>query len=270
MQRAVCRRCGSPSHSRASHRNCPFNRDNVQSEHGPHYKKACTSSFVPEDVFGPNIYFIPGPSYHRHVLPRMESVCPFCGAYMWIEERLSNSSRSNPRYGLCCKQGKISLPLPQAPPEPLLSLLTDHRPSNPVAADFHTNIGAYNSLFAFASIRANFDEDLASGRDGVSTFGINGTMYRCIGSLRATEPQQAKFAQIYFCDAQEQLARRTSLFSGLNAETVNMIRSVMLQHNPFAREHFSAFEMYGNQPIGSLQVVVRAARVMGRRYNVQS
>ena len=196
----TCLRCGSPEHSRASNRTCPFHPSNAQSEHGAQFKIACTIPFVPEHVFGPNISFVCGDTYHRHIFPRMNAICPFRHAQMWIDERVKSSSVLNPRFAICCTQGKIHLPLPRAPPEQLRNLLTSHHESDTDAADFHRNIRAYNNLFTFASISANWDHDLATRTRGTSTFRINGTMYHCLGSLRVTTHAQAQFAQIYFAD----------------------------------------------------------------------
>ncbi|KAG2216561.1 hypothetical protein INT45_013570 [Circinella minor] len=268
--RVCCPRCGSPEHSRSNNRACPFHTSNVQSEHGAQFQIACTVPFVPEHIFGPNISFTRGNNYRRHIFPNMNVNCPFCNARMRIDERVKSSSVLNPRFGICCTQGKIRLPLPRAPPTPLRELLTNHDESNENASDFHTHIRAYNTLFAFASIRANWDRDLANRRNGVSTFRINGTMYHCLGSLRATTHAQAQFAQIYFADTQEQLARRTSLRSRLNPDTIAMLQRVVETHNPFATTLQTASEVYRDRPFGSINVVIRAARELGRRYDQQA
>ncbi|KAI9264120.1 hypothetical protein BDA99DRAFT_406816, partial [Phascolomyces articulosus] len=166
----------------------------------------------------------------------------------------------------CCARGKIRLPLPCAPPAPLRELLTNHDPSNTVAAGFHTNIRAYNNLFAFASIRANWYRNLANGSNGVSTFRVNGTMFHCL----ATEHAQDQIAQIYFADTQDQLTRRASLRSGLNQDTITILQQVIENHNPFVTTLMTAAETYSDRPFGSVNVVIRAARGMGRRYVQQS
>lgn len=134
-------------------------REYVQSVHGQQYQLACTVPFRPEYISWPNICFAPGDLYRRHVLPCMESVCSFCNVGTSVDERLASSCLSNPRFGIRCKQGKIRLPLPRAHPEPLVSLLIVHCPSNPVSVDFHTNIRAYNTMFALPSIRASYDAE---------------------------------------------------------------------------------------------------------------
>ena len=47
----------------------------------------------------------------------MNIQCPFCHALHWTTEALLNSSIANPKFGMCCYQGKISIPpLQPAPP----------------------------------------------------------------------------------------------------------------------------------------------------------
>ncbi|KAI9022230.1 hypothetical protein CLU79DRAFT_702241 [Phycomyces nitens] len=200
----------------------------------------------------------------------MESRRPFCNAHMWIDERLKSSSIQNPRFGLCCSNGKITLALPIAPPQELLDIVTNHDRSNQKAENFHKNIRAFNNAFAFVSIKANVDENLANGRDGVFTFRVNGTMYHNVGSLRSQDPTTAGFSQIYFCDTNEQLARRATLFSGLDSTTIEMIQNVLNIHNLYARTLISVAEQYREHPFGTLQVIIRAARDIGRRYDIQS
>ena len=159
----VCASCGAPGHQRSTFAACPFNRLNVEPEHGPQYHVACIPPFAPEHVMGRNICYTPRESYRRHVLPRMDRTCAYCGAQMWVDERLANSSLTTPAFGICCTHGKITLPIPRPPPAELLAMLTNYNPSDTTCADFHVNIRAYNSMFAFASIQTNYDPQLANG-----------------------------------------------------------------------------------------------------------
>ncbi len=60
----------------------------------------------------------------RHDLGRMNVSCPDCGALHREAERLSSSSKSKPKFGICCMSGKVKLAAYQDPPEPLLTFLT--------------------------------------------------------------------------------------------------------------------------------------------------
>ncbi|KAG2211413.1 hypothetical protein INT45_006306, partial [Circinella minor] len=156
-----CPKCGSPSYFRATSGNCPFNRQNAVSEHGAQFRIFCQDHFKPENILGYNIcYTQQSRFYRRHIFPRMNSPCPSCGAQMWINERLTASSLTNPRFGLCCLSGKINLPIPRSPPQELLDLITNHNPTNALSVQFHTIIRAYNSLFASAPVCANYDPQL--------------------------------------------------------------------------------------------------------------
>jgi hypothetical protein len=60
----------------------------------------------------------------RHTLRTLsEVICASCGVLHWIEERASNTSKTEPLFSTCCGKGKISLPPLLDLPEPLHSLL---------------------------------------------------------------------------------------------------------------------------------------------------
>ena len=87
-------------------------------------------------------------------------------------------------------QGKISLPVIQDPPEQLkLLLLSD----TPEAKDFRTNIRAYNSSLAFASLGVT--EDVLPTR-GPYVFRICGSVYHRIGHLYPDNGCSPKFTQL--------------------------------------------------------------------------
>ncbi|KAG2222959.1 hypothetical protein INT45_012937 [Circinella minor] len=80
------------------------------SEHGAQFRIACQEHFEPENIFGYNIcYTQESRFYRRHIFPRMNTPCPSCGAQMWIDERLTASSLTNPRFGLCCLSCSIKI-----------------------------------------------------------------------------------------------------------------------------------------------------------------
>ena len=57
------------------------------------------------------------PQYLQHVLGRMDRACEHCGALHWAEERLKGTSHAHPKFGNCCKSGKVGCPA-RAPPAP--------------------------------------------------------------------------------------------------------------------------------------------------------
>ncbi|POS81914.1 hypothetical protein EPUL_005159, partial [Erysiphe pulchra] len=51
-----------------------------------------------------------------HDLGDRTSICPFCKALHWPQERVHGSSIGNPRFQTCCKEGKVIIePIPEAP-----------------------------------------------------------------------------------------------------------------------------------------------------------
>ncbi len=49
------------------------------------------------------------PALSLHNLGQMNIQCPSCKALHWVDECLSKSSKANPKFGICCYKGKISL-----------------------------------------------------------------------------------------------------------------------------------------------------------------
>ncbi|CEP19616.1 hypothetical protein [Parasitella parasitica] len=127
-----CEYCGSTTHRRRSSRQCPFNLNNP-------YLMARDPLQVPTE---------------RDDRGRMNIACSKCSALMWIEERISRSSRSNPRFQLCCCHGSAILePLKPTPPL-IVALLTG---SDERSREFRSNIRCYNSSLSFTSMGVNLD-----------------------------------------------------------------------------------------------------------------
>ena len=96
----------------------------------------------------------------RHRLPKRHAKCDFCKALMWDDERLSNSTKNKPKFGVCCLQGQVELPPLRTMPQELYSLLTQNTSE---CKEFRTTIRLYNSILAFTSISANVDQDVLMG-----------------------------------------------------------------------------------------------------------
>uniref|UniRef100_U9UV61 Helitron helicase-like domain-containing protein n=1 Tax=Rhizophagus irregularis (strain DAOM 181602 / DAOM 197198 / MUCL 43194) TaxID=747089 RepID=U9UV61_RHIID len=98
------------------------------------------------------------------------------------------------------------------------------------------SIRAYNSIFAFTSLGANIDEDLANAKEGVYTFRIQGALYHRIGGLMPKENYPPAFAQIYFYDSNmdNQLKRRQENFLHLNSDMLSALQTELCDiKNPF-------------------------------------
>ncbi|XVF70625.1 hypothetical protein PTKIN_Ptkin11bG0178000 [Pterospermum kingtungense] len=134
----------------------------------------CINNVVPLDLGGP-IY-----------------ACSFCGAQMWYEERLAKSREgTNPRFSLCCIEGKVSLPSFKQTPSPLAELM-DYR-GGKKARLFRDNIRFYNSMFQFTSIGGKIDGRV-NRKPGPYVFRINGQNHHKLGSLLPMDGQKPKFA----------------------------------------------------------------------------
>ncbi len=115
----------------------------------------------------------------RHDCGSRSAICSACGAKMWLQERVSQSTMTNIRFTMCCNNGAVQLPLLQQPLEVLRGLLSG---SDPRSRAFREKIRMYNSILSFTSTGARIHESVTSTR-GVYVFRIQGEMYHRIGSL---------------------------------------------------------------------------------------
>ena len=77
---------------------------------------------------------------YRDDLGPCDVICPNCGAFHWIDERLLKSTKAHPKFSTCCSNGQIYLdPLPDAPPL-LRSLFQDDSPGILFYAAYYANI----------------------------------------------------------------------------------------------------------------------------------
>jgi len=144
------------------------------------------------------------PSWPVHSLGKMDVPCPDCGALHWMAERLSKSSNINPRFGMCCYQGKIKLaPLHNLPPE----LDTLFRDQTPQAKGFRENIRRYNNALAMTSLGCKVDESVNRG-NGPYVFKVQGRLSHLAGSLLPQEGESPVYAQLYIYDPAEALDHR--------------------------------------------------------------
>ncbi|UYV76743.1 hypothetical protein LAZ67_14001932, partial [Cordylochernes scorpioides] len=91
-----------------------------------------------------------GLQYNTHIdykadssvdIGQMSRVCQFCSALRFRDEP----------FGLCCKQGRVSLPAIESPPEPIFSLLSG---LHPLSKSLLLHIRRYNSIFQMTSFGA--------------------------------------------------------------------------------------------------------------------
>ena len=145
------------------------------------------------------------PFHHLGFLNIVRNQCPSCKALHWLDERLSDSSKIRPKFGMCCYNGKISLPsLPQPPPE-LYWLLTTE---DPRGRSFRDHIRNYNAALAMTSVGRQLDNTLNNG-GGPWIFKLHGELSHRIGSLLPPPDHTPCYAQLYIYDSEQALRYRT-------------------------------------------------------------
>jgi hypothetical protein len=87
----------------------------------------------------------------------MDVESTFCHALLWLDERLSNSFQINPRFGLCCYQGKVKPPYLNPISPKLYLLLTGDSARE---KGFWEYIRIYNQALAFTSVGRKVDNTL--------------------------------------------------------------------------------------------------------------
>lgn len=132
-------------------------------------------------------------------------ICQHCSATFWYEERLESRYRSKePKYSLCCCQGKIQLPPLQGPPDILHKLFFE---SSNKSKHFLDNIRSYNSMFSFTSMGGKIVSTQNQG-NSPPIFKLNGQNFHLIGSLLPVQGETPKFAQLYIYDTQNEVRNR--------------------------------------------------------------
>lgn len=76
----------------------------------------------------------------RMILPGRNSRCKSCNSLMWLDERISSSSKRNPLYTLCCQNGKVRLPTLNPAPPLLERLLTGQDDLSGKSASYFSGI----------------------------------------------------------------------------------------------------------------------------------
>jgi hypothetical protein len=163
-----------------------------------------------------------------------------------MDERVGSSSQLQPKFGMCCLQGKVELPVLQPVPETLRALLEDDTEKG---KEFRKNICAFNNAFAFTSLGVKLDDSVLRGGGGPYVFKIHGELYHQHGSLipyRDGAPHS--FAQLYIHDTayakEDALQQRLNHNSEqrLNGQIFSDLQDMMEQYNPFIEMYRQANE----------------------------
>jgi hypothetical protein len=206
--------------------------------------------------FNQNLVFGEDIINHRHYLGPMVQ-CQYCKAKLWVQERVSSSSRLNPKFSVCCAQGRVIVPKIQPDPDGLiLRLLTG---SSRESLQFRTNIRKYNTCTSFASMGANVDPAMANGKDGVYSFRIQGQVSHLLGSLLPDPDSTPGFSQLYIFDPQEQATRRNKFYNNqLDLNILLQLQELLEKYNPFCKLYRSIREREnGIQEILQYTIVIK-------------
>ncbi|XP_058742571.1 uncharacterized protein LOC131615076 [Vicia villosa] len=195
--------------------------------------------------------------------------CGYCKAMMWYQERMHKSTHSaNPKFMMCCGNGKVELPILRQPPEQLAKLLFDH--DNTVSKKFQQHIRLYNMMFAFTSPGAKFDNRFNDGR-GPPTMRIQGQTCHRIGSLLPPQGGKPKFAQLYFYDTENEVENRMHGLRNkeiIDPAVVNQLSSMLYEFNPHAKSFQMARQWLNGGDTQNLKLRLISSRSTdGRVYN---
>lgn len=133
--------------------------DVVDLEEGDQFKNGSESS--DEDELVTNADVVQIAEYSDLGDPLM--MCQYCEALMWYQERMRKHRHTpNPKFHLCCGDGKVQLPFLRTPPPVLEHLLFDKKSDD--SKNFQQHIRTYNMMFAFTSPGVKLDRSINNGR----------------------------------------------------------------------------------------------------------
>lgn len=178
----------------------------------------------------------------------MDVVCTDCQALHWMSERLTKSSKLNPKFGSCCLQGKIQLPpIDHAPPELNALYMTN----TPRARAFKERIRNYNNALAFTSTGKNVDDRINNGI-GPYVFKLHGKLTHRAGSLLPVPGERPQYAQLYIYDQTEALEYRLShnvnVQAGVDRGVMLELQDMLFRKHHATQLYKQAYELTRNLP----------------------
>ena len=188
-------------------------------------------------------------------LGSMNIVCSKCDALHFESEKLTSSTRRDKKFGLCCLQGKVTLPNLSDPPHQLLHLL-----KHVDNTSFRERIRQYNAAFAFTSVGVKFDESITRS-SGPYAFKIHGALYHRTGALVPEEGANASYAQLYILDPEEALNQRAANNLGadgqllLDGPTMQVLHDMLYEVNPYINLYKTAYQTMGEKPPDEQQTI---------------
>ncbi|XP_058784726.1 uncharacterized protein LOC131659570 [Vicia villosa] len=195
--------------------------------------------------------------------------CPKCCAKMWYLERKNKYRQSlNPKFTMCCGDGKVQIPLLREPPEILQKLLFDQ--TSPESKKIQQQIRLFNMMFAFTSPGAKMDNRFNNGRSPPN-YRIQGQSCHRIGSMLPLPGQNPRFAQLYIFDTEHEIHHRVKGFKtkdGIDVNIVKKLSSMLYQHNVHAQSFKMARDILSEDNVSDLKLrLISERRTDGRIYN---
>ena len=174
----------------------------------------------------------------------MDIECPYCHALHWKEERLSNSSNRNPKFGKCCLSGKVWLPRLDPPPPELHALLTGQDPRD---KKFRQDIRKYNDALAMTSVGRKLEN---MGAGGPYVFKVHGSLAHRAGSLLPDPNQPPVYGQLYIYDPADALNYRmgNQHNTGLDRNVMQNLQDMLYRHHYGVALYKSALELTRDMP----------------------
>jgi len=180
----------------------------------------------------------------RHTIGPMDVECPKCHASHFKNERLTRSTRNNPKFGMCCLTGQVKLDSLLEPPLTLKNLLIG---VTPLSRTFREKIRQYNAAFAFTSTAVKLDETLLNGT-GTYCFRMHGSLHHHMGALLPNDDAQPAYAQLYINDPQAAQISRANRNPGLHLTIMTDLQAMVNDVHPYVPLYKQAYQLMMEKP----------------------
>uniref|UniRef100_A0A453C8N7 Helitron helicase-like domain-containing protein n=2 Tax=Aegilops tauschii subsp. strangulata TaxID=200361 RepID=A0A453C8N7_AEGTS len=196
---------------------------------------------------------------------------------MWHGERSTNTRNITvPKFGLCCKEGKIKLPPLKQALLYLRQLLRYNERGE--SSNFRPNIRLYNSMFAFTSMGGKVDYEINKQTPGPYVFRLNGQNYHQIGTLLPKDDvMKPKFAQLHIHDTENEVRNRITASTSMESKTkpdeniVIGLLEMLDEHNVLVKSFRMARDRFENRDIKDVRLrLINKRSKDGRQYNLPS
>ncbi|KAL5191908.1 hypothetical protein HKD37_04G011114 [Glycine soja] len=196
--------------------------------------------------------------------------CRHCKAMIWYDERINKDKQTkNPKFALCCGDGKIQMFVLEDAPQPLRQLLFDSNDSQ--AKNFQQNIRSYNVMFTFTSPGLQLDTRYNTGR-GPPTFRVHGQGHHLIGSLLPLANKLPKFVQLYIYDTDNEVNNKLSQNPNkdvLDEDIIIATKNMLDNNNHYAQKFRMARDKLQSSIVSDLKLkLIYDRQSDGRLYNL--